>query len=126
MPPHRTPPTAPLPPHPISVPEQLPGIGIMRIDYTYPPAMGDAACPNSYNYRTPHAVVRGLSFEAAQRGAPLTPEQRTAMAAAIKELEAQPQMMGIAGDCGFLINYQAEAVALSVKVTKPASPASPQ
>lgn len=24
-------------------PEELPGIGIMRIDYTYPPAMGDAA-----------------------------------------------------------------------------------
>lgn len=97
-------------------PEELPGIGIMRIDYTYPPAMGDAAHPNSYYYRTPHAVVKGLTFEAAQRGEPLTDAQRGAMAAAIGQLEAQPDMLGIAGDCGFLINYQADAVRLSTKV----------
>jgi len=96
-------------------PEEMPAIGIMRIDYTYPPAMGDAANPNSYYYRTPHAVVTGLSFEDAQRGSPLTAAQRGAMEAAIAALEKVPDMMGIAGDCGFLINYQAEAVAMSKK-----------
>jgi len=97
-------------------PEELPALGIMRIDYTYPPAMGDAAHPNSYCYRTPHAVVKGLTFEAAQAGEPLTAAQKGAMQAAIAKLEAEPEMMGIAGDCGFLINYQHEAVSLSQKV----------
>ena len=97
-------------------PDELPALGIMRIDYTYPPAMGDAAHPSSYYYRTPHAVVRGLTFEAAQAGAPLSDEQRAAMREAISTLEAEPDMMGIAGDCGFLINYQEEAVECSQKV----------
>ena len=32
------------------------------------------------------------------------------MKEAIETLEATPDMMGIAGDCGFLINYQARAL----------------
>jgi len=96
--------------------DQMPAIGIMRIDYTYPPAMGDAAHPNSYYYRTPHATVKGLTFEAAQKGEPLTQAQAAAMDAAVKELEAQPGLMGIAGDCGFLVNYQAHAVKLAQRV----------
>lgn len=86
----------------------LPSIGILRIDYTYPPALGDAAHPNSYYYRTPHATVKGLTFERAQKGAPLTAKQRSAMAKAIEELEAQG-VMGIAGDCGFMMHYQKDA-----------------
>jgi len=96
-------------------PSQMPAIGIMRIDYTYPPAMGDAAHPNSYYYRTHHATVQGLTFEDVQKGAPLTPAQAAAMEKAVRELEATPNMMGIAGDCGFLVNYQAHAVTLSQK-----------
>jgi len=92
--------------------EAMPAIGIMRIDYTYPPAMGDAAHPNSYYYRTPHATVKGLTFEYVQTGDPLTEAQKQAMASAVRELEAYPGLMGIAGDCGFLINYQAHAVTL--------------
>lgn len=86
----------------------LPSIGILRIDYTYPPALGDAAHPNSYYYRTPHATVTGLTFELAQAGGPLTAAQREAMAKAIEALEEQG-VMGIAGDCGFMMHYQAEA-----------------
>mmetsp|Transcript_51188 Transcript_51188/g.141671 ORF Transcript_51188/g.141671 Transcript_51188/m.141671 type:complete len:242 (-) Transcript_51188:482-1207(-) len=78
--------------------------------------MGDAAHPNSYYYRTPHATVTGLTFEAAQKGDPLTPAQATAMEAAVKTLEADPGLMGIAGDCGFLVNYQAHAVKLATRV----------
>lgn len=96
--------------------EHMPEIGIMRIDYTYPPAMGDAAHPNSYYYQTHHAVVEGLTFEAAQAGEPLTDEQREKMKGAIQTLESRPNLMGIAGDCGFLINYQKDAVDISKRV----------
>jgi len=95
--------------------DQMPAIGIMRIDYTYPAAMGDAAHPNSYYYRTPHATVKGLTFEYVQTGDPLTEAQAAEMARAVKELETVPGLMGIAGDCGFLVNYQAYAVTLSTK-----------
>lgn len=88
--------------------EQMPAIGILRIDYTYPPALGDAAHPNSYNYRTPHATWKGLTFEAAQEARPLSPDQREALKVALKSLE-EANVMGVAGDCGFLMNYQEEA-----------------
>jgi len=77
--------------------------------------MGDAAHPNSYYYKTPHAVIKGLSFEDAQAGKPLTDAQRAAMQAAIAELEGLG-VTGIAGDCGFLVNYQREATRMSTKV----------
>jgi len=95
--------------------EEMPAVGILRIDYKYPPAMGDAAHPNSYYYKTPHAVIKGLSFEDAQAGKPLTDAQRAAMQAAIAELEGLG-VTGIAGDCGFLVNYQREATRMSTKV----------
>ena len=97
-------------------PDEMPAIGIMRIDYTYPPAMGDAAHPNSYYYRTPHATVSGLTFDDVQRGEPLTAAQAAAMESAVRELEAYPNLMGIAGDCGFLVNYQEAAVGFSQRV----------
>ena len=83
----------------------MPSIGILRIDYTYPPALGDAAHPNSYQYNTPHATLKGLTFEAAQAGAPLTKPQFEAMAKAIASLEDMG-VVGIAGDCGFMMHYQ--------------------
>jgi len=84
----------------------MPAIGILRIDYTYPPALGDAAHPNSYYYRTPHATISGLTFEAAQAGNKLSAPQEAALAKAISALEAQPAVLGLAGDCGFLMRYQ--------------------
>ena len=53
----------------------VPAIGILRIDYDYPPAPGDIDHPGSYPYRTHHEVAKGLTFEAAQAGAPLTAAQ---------------------------------------------------
>ena len=60
----------------------------------------------------PHATIKGLSFEDAQKGAPLTPAQRSAMEAGLRELEGQ-KVMGIAGDCGFLQSYQEDARKMS-------------
>jgi len=87
----------------------LPAIGILRIDYSYPPAPGDIDHPSSYHYRTHQEVAKGLTFEVAQAGEPLTEAQRAEFDAAISRLEAIRGVVGITGDCGFLMNYQREA-----------------
>lgn len=86
-------------------PSAIPSVGVLRIDYKYPPALGDVAHPGSYYYQTHHATWKGLTFEAAQEGKPLTEPLRGAMNSAVATLEGQ-SVMGIAGDCGFLMNYQ--------------------
>ena len=88
--------------------EKMPTIGVLRIDYSYQPAPGDVDHPSSYYYRTTQSTSKGLTFEAAQEGKPLTAEQRREMQVAIAELEAQ-NVVGITGDCGFLMNYQIDA-----------------
>ena len=87
----------------------MPAIGILRIDYDYPPAPGDIDHPNSYHYRTHQEIAKFLTFEAAQAGEPLTAKQKEHFDAAITRLEAIPGVVGITGDCGFLMNYQKEA-----------------
>ncbi|EOD33926.1 hypothetical protein EMIHUDRAFT_229007 [Emiliania huxleyi CCMP1516] len=67
----------------------------------------------SYNFRTVQEVAKGLTFEVAQEGSPLTTEQRTEMEAAIRRLEASEGVVGITGDCGFLMNYQVDARRMS-------------
>ena len=54
-------------------------------------------------------MAKGLTFEAAQAGAPLTAAQKAEFDAAISRLEAVEKVVGITGDCGFLMNYQREA-----------------
>ena len=54
----------------------MPAIGILRIDYDYPPAPGDIDHPNSYHYRTHQEIAKFLTFEAAQAGEPLTAKQK--------------------------------------------------
>ena len=87
----------------------LPAIGILRIEYDYPPAPGDVDHPSSYHYRTYQEVAKGLTFEAAQAGVPLTAAQKAEFDAAISRLETIEKVVGITGDCGFLMNYQREA-----------------
>ena len=89
-------------------PTKLPVVGILRIDYSYPPAPGDVDHPNSYFYKTVQETAKGLTFKAVQAAQPLTKEQREGMERGIKNLEAIG-VSGITGDCGFLMNYQAEA-----------------
>ena len=54
-------------------------------------------------------MAKGLTFKAAQAGAPLTAAQKAEFDAAITRLEATDGVVGITGDCGFLMNYQHEA-----------------
>ncbi|EOD11456.1 hypothetical protein EMIHUDRAFT_459770 [Emiliania huxleyi CCMP1516] len=76
-------------------PAKLPAIGILRIDYEYPPALGDIACEK--HPTRPSQVAEGLTFEVAQEGGPLCSEKRENVAAALQRLQATPGVVGIAG-----------------------------
>ena len=65
--------------------------------------------PLALSDRTHQEVAKGLTFKAAQAGAPLTAAQKAEFDAAITRLEATDGVVGITGDCGFLMNYQHEA-----------------
>lgn len=47
---------------------QAPILGVIRLDYNYPPAEGDIDCPSSYDYDVLFRVVPGFTFEMAQSG----------------------------------------------------------
>ena len=46
-----------------------PKLGVIRLDYDYPPAKGDIDCPDSFGYDVFYKVVPGLTFEICQSGA---------------------------------------------------------
>jgi hypothetical protein len=48
-------------------------IGILQIDYDYPPALGDVAHPDSFGHKVVYEKINGLTFSACQK-AVLTPE----------------------------------------------------
>merc|ERR1712039_1039921 len=47
---------------------QAPTLGVLRLDYNYPPAKGDIDCPGSYDYDVLFRIVPGMTFEMAQSG----------------------------------------------------------
>eukprot|EP00403_Amphidinium_massartii_P031016 CAMPEP_0178405920 /NCGR_PEP_ID=MMETSP0689_2-20121128/18648_1 /TAXON_ID=160604 /ORGANISM="Amphidinium massartii, Strain CS-259" /LENGTH=765 /DNA_ID=CAMNT_0020026951 /DNA_START=57 /DNA_END=2354 /DNA_ORIENTATION=- len=84
--------------------KQNPILGILRLDYNYPPAKGDIDCPGSYEYDCLFRMVPGLTFEMAQSGK-LTFAVEQEFRKAIKWLEAKGAA-GITGDCGFMMAFQ--------------------
>merc|ERR1719161_844816 len=48
--------------------KQNPILGVLRLDYHYPPALGDVDCPASHGYEILFRMVPGLTFEMAQAG----------------------------------------------------------
>jgi hypothetical protein len=81
-----------------------PSLGVIRLDYDYPPAEGDTDCPGSFGYDVYYRVVPGLTFERAQAGD--IPEQvERNFADAIKHLEVRG-VSAITGDCGFMMAFQ--------------------
>jgi len=79
-------------------------LGVIRIDYDYPPAPGDIDHPGSFNCPVIYRVVPGLTFEICQAGT-LTPQVETDFKNAIQWLVSQGAS-AIIGDCGFLFFYQ--------------------
>merc|ERR1719247_43099 len=84
--------------------KQNPVLGIIRLDYNYPPAAGDIDCPGSYDYDCLFRVVPGLTFEMAQAGVMTTPVLKE-FKLAVKWLESKGAV-GITGDCGFMMAFQ--------------------
>mmetsp|Transcript_28217 Transcript_28217/g.65241 ORF Transcript_28217/g.65241 Transcript_28217/m.65241 type:complete len:781 (-) Transcript_28217:66-2408(-) len=84
--------------------KQCPTLGILRLDYNYPPAKGDIDCPGSYDYDCLFRMVPGLTFEMAQAGK-MTFAVEQEFRKAIKWLEAKGAS-GITGDCGFMMAFQ--------------------
>jgi hypothetical protein len=79
-------------------------LGVVRLDYDYPPAPGDIDHPDSFAYDVHYHVVPGLTFEMCQSGT-LSDEAEQQYLAAIKALEDKG-VAGITGDCGFYMWHQ--------------------
>merc|ERR1719327_514221 len=84
--------------------KQAPVLGVIRLDYNYPPAAGDIDCPGSYEYDVLYRVVPGLTFDMAQAGVMTTPVLKE-FKLAVKWLESKGAV-GITGDCGFMMAFQ--------------------
>ena len=47
---------------------EYPSLGVIRLDYDYPPALGDIDHPGSFYYDVFYRVVPGLTFGMCQKG----------------------------------------------------------
>ena len=81
-----------------------PSLGVIRLDYEYPPVLGDVDFPGGFSYPVVYEVVEGLTFERCQKGE-MDPELAKGFKDAVRQLEARGAA-GISGDCGFMMNYQ--------------------
>merc|ERR1719230_443089 len=90
-----------------------PALGVVRLDYQYPPAGGDTDCPASFGYDVYYRVCPGLTFEIAQAGT-FTEQVERNFADAIKYLEMR-QVAAITGDCGFMMAFQKKARQIATK-----------
>lgn len=80
-------------------------LGIIRLDYDYPPAPGDIDSEASFAYDVHYKVVPGLTFGMCQAGT-LTPEVEKAFCDSIDYLVNEKKVSGISGDCGFMMWFQ--------------------
>jgi len=84
--------------------QSFPKLGILRLDYNYPPAAGDVDCPASYGYDLIYRTVPGFTFAMCQSGK-MSPDVETGFIKALKWLESQGAS-AITGDCGFMMAFQ--------------------
>lgn len=63
-------------------------MGVLMIDYDYPPLLGDVDHPDSHSVETIYEKVYGLTFEKCQMGI-WNEEIEVSMRAAVKNLEAR-------------------------------------
>jgi hypothetical protein len=79
-------------------------LGVIRLDYDYPPSPGDVDCPDSFGYDVFYRVVPGLTFDICQSGK-LSPETEQEFVDAVRWMEGRG-VTGITGDCGFMMYFQ--------------------
>lgn len=83
---------------------EAPKLGVIRLDYDYPPAPGDIDHSGSFQYDVFYRVVPGLTFAMCQAGK-MTPMVEQNFVDAIKYLDSLG-VSGITGDCGFMMWFQ--------------------
>ena len=81
-----------------------PKLGVLRLDYDYLPAIGDIDHPKTFKYEVVYKVIPGLTFEICQKGE-FKEDIIINIINSIKFLNEQ-NVVGITGDCGFMINIQ--------------------
>ena len=79
-------------------------MGIIRIDYDYPPIPGDVDDPDTFEFRTRQVVCPKLTFEMAQEGT-YNDVVKANLRNCVLLLEGSG-CVGITGDCGFMQAYQ--------------------
>jgi len=79
-------------------------LGVIRLDYDYPPAPGDIDHQDSFGYEVIYRVVPGLTFEMCKSGK-LTEDVKDEFIEAVKWLEKK-DVSAITGDCGFMMYFQ--------------------
>jgi len=79
-------------------------LGVIRLDYDYPPSPGDVDCPESFGYDVFYRVVPGLTFDICQSGK-LSKAVENEFIEAIRWMDGQG-VSGITGDCGFMMYFQ--------------------
>lgn len=85
-----------------------PCLGIIRLDYDYPPAPGDIDCADSFDCDVYYKVVPGFTFKMCQEGK-MTEHVEKRFKESIKWLVEEKKVKGITGDCGFMMNFQSLA-----------------
>eukprot|EP00913_Durusdinium_trenchii_P016861 g15851.t1 len=80
-----------------------PALGVVRLDYDYPPAPGDSDHPASFGYDVYFRCTGKFTEEVERR-----------FADAIKHLEARG-VSAITGDCGFMMAFQVLARKIAAK-----------
>ena len=83
-------------------------VGVIRLDYDYPPAQGDIDCPDSFNCEVHYKVVPGLTLKMCKDGK-MTKKVKRRFKKSIKLLAEKKKVNAITGDCGFMINFQSIA-----------------
>jgi hypothetical protein len=80
-------------------------LGVIRLDYDYPPAPGDIDSQDSFGYDVFYRAVPGLSFEMCQKGV-LTDKVKAEFIEAVVWLDKEKNVSAITGDCGFMMWFQ--------------------
>lgn len=79
-------------------------IGVLCIDYEYPPIVGDVDCNDTFEHDMVYEKVNGLTFERAQQGY-WDKHIELNVKIALRRLETTG-CIGITSDCGFMMAYQ--------------------
>lgn len=82
-----------------------PVVGLLYLEYDYRGVQGGIDDQTALGYATRSARVTGLTFEKAKAGK-LTPALEIAFEEAIDSLKKHGDLIGISGNCGFMMYYQ--------------------